>query len=230
MTNISIIIPVFNEANKIENFIDYLKNNSSNLENVEILIVDGGSTDDLKRKIKEGENLRIIHSEKGRAKQMNAGAKMAKGSLLYFLHCDSYPPKHFDRLITEAVDKGNLAGCFRMKFDLVHPVLMVSQWFTRFNHISCRGGDQSLFISKHLFNEIDGFNEQYIIYEDNEIVSKLYDRKQFVVLPEYVITSARRYKENGIWNLQYHFSIIHLKRRLGHSAENMLEYYKKHVR
>jgi hypothetical protein len=87
-------------------------------------------------------NVALIQSEKGRAIQMNVGAKAATGNILYFLHCDSLP-RHFDRII-DTVQNGNQAGCFRMKFDYRHPVLMISQWFTRFNHISCRGGDQSL--------------------------------------------------------------------------------------
>jgi rSAM/selenodomain-associated transferase 2 len=230
MIKISIIIPVFNEASRIEKLINYLENTLFFKDDVEIVVVDGGSTDGTQNKIMQTENLKLIQAEKGRAKQMNAGAKRAKGDLLYFLHCDSYPPQHFDRLISEAVQRRYLAGCFRMKFDYAHPVLFVSQWFTRFNHISCRGGDQSLFITKDLFEEIKGFDEHYIIYEDNEIVSRLYSKRQFVVLSENIITSARRYRHNGVWNLQYHFSIIHLKRRLGHSAESMLQYYKKNVR
>lgn len=230
MIKISIIIPVYNEVHRIGNFLKQLERKIYNIENIEILVVDGGSSDGSQSKITQTDHLKLIHSEKGRAKQLNAGAQTAKGLLLYFLHCDSYPPQYFDRLIVQAFENGDYAGCFRLKFDWNHPVLMISQWFTRFNHISCRGGDQSLFITKILFDEIKGFDEQYIIYEDNEIISRLYKRKQFVVLPEYVITSARRYKENGVYNLQYHFSIIHLKRNLGHSAESMLEYYKRNIR
>jgi hypothetical protein len=84
-----------------------------------------------------------------------------------------------------------------MKFDYRHPVLMISQWFTRFNHISCRGGI-NLFITNELFKELKGFDENFVIYEDNEIISRLYAKKQFVVIPDYIITSARRYHQNGI--------------------------------
>jgi hypothetical protein len=69
---------------------------------------------------------------------MNVGAKAATGNIS-ILHCDSLPST-FDRIIDDTVQNGNQAGCFRMKFDYRHPVLMISQWFTRFNHISCRGG------------------------------------------------------------------------------------------
>jgi rSAM/selenodomain-associated transferase 2 len=230
MIKISIIIPIYNEEEAIDKLLLYIEKNVSQSIQYEIIVVDGGSTDSSKNKVIEHKNVTLVTSEKGRAKQLNAGAKIATAELLYFLHCDSFPPKNFDRFIMNQLQKGNDAGCFRMKFDYSHPVLQFSQWFTRINHISCRGGDQSLFVSKTLFDEIKGFNEDYIIYEDNEIISRLYQQKQFVVIPEDLITSARRYRENGVWRLQYHFAVIHLKRRLGHSAESMLNYYKKRIK
>ena len=63
---------------------------------------------------------------------MNIGAKEASGDILYFLHADSFPPKDFDYNIIRQVKKGNIAGCFRMKFNSTHPVLKISQWFTTF--------------------------------------------------------------------------------------------------
>ena len=229
MNKISIIIPVFNEVDAIARLLLYIQDSISKTIEYEIIVVDGGSTDGSQAIIIQNSNVKLLQTAKGRAIQMNAGAKAATGNILYFLHCDSFPPQDYDRLILAEVQKGNQAGCFRMKFDYNHPILMVSQWFTRFNHISCRGGDQSLFVTKKLFEEIKGFDEQFIIYEDNEIVSRLYDKTPFVVLPDYVISSARRYRQNGVCRLQYHFSIIHIKRRLGHSTESMLQYYKKNI-
>ncbi len=229
MNKISIIIPIFNEADAVGRLLSYMIENSSYQHIQEIIFVDGGSTDHSVEIIKSNSNVKLVQSEKGRAKQMNAGAKNAKGDILYFLHCDSFPPQDFDFLILESIANGNLAGCFRMKFDYAHPVLLVSQWFTRFNHISCRGGDQSLFIQKKLFEKLKGFNENYIIYEDNEIIKRLYVENQFVVISKYITTSARRYKINGVWRLQYHFAVIHLKKWLGASPDNLLSYYKKHV-
>ncbi|WP_262892067.1 TIGR04283 family arsenosugar biosynthesis glycosyltransferase [Flavobacterium soyangense] len=208
----------------------HLENTISKTIDYEIIFVDGGSNDGSQKKIKKYPKTTLIYSEKGRAKQLNAGAKVASGGILYFLHCDSFPPKNFDLHILKQVQKGYKAGCFRMKFDYFHPVLSVSQWFTRINHISCRGGDQSLFITKELFYEIDGYDESYVIYEDNEIIKRLYQKKQFIIIPKYLTTSARRYRKNGIWRLQYHFMVIHLKQRLGHSAESMLSYYNKNVK
>lgn len=230
MNRISIIIPIFNEVDAIHRLLFHLENTISKKQHCEIIFVDGGSNDGSQNEVKKYQNAILISAEKGKSKQFNAGAKIATGTVLYFLHCDSFPPKDFDLHIMQQIEKGNKVGCFRMKFDYSHPLLQVFQWFTRLNHLSCRGGDQSLFVETALFNEIGGYDEKYIIYEDNEIIKRLYQKMQFVVIPKYLITSARRYLKNGVWKLQYHFTVIHLKRILGHSADNMLVYYRKYVK
>ncbi|SHM88263.1 TIGR04283 family arsenosugar biosynthesis glycosyltransferase [Flavobacterium chilense] len=230
MNKISIIIPILNEVDAIHRLLLHIENTISKTIDYEIIVVDGGSIDSSQKEVLKHTKTILISSEKGRAIQLNTGAKVASGTILYFLHCDSFPPKNFDFYVLEQVQNGNNAGCFRMKFDYSHPVLFVSQWFTRINHISCRGGDQSLFVNRELFNEIRGYDENYIIYEDNEICKRLYQKGRFAVIPKYLITSARRYKENGVWTLQYHFTVIHLKRRLGHSVESMLDYYRRKVK
>jgi rSAM/selenodomain-associated transferase 2 len=231
---ISIIIPVINEAGTIVSLLDYISKNSS-LKNIsEVIVVDGGSQDktcqivDLYAK-NSTINIRLISSEKGRARQMNTGARSATGSILYFLHADSFPPNNFDDSIVSEIKKGNTAGCFRMKFDNDHPLLKFSQWFTQFNVKFFRGGDQSLFISNELFSQMNGYDEQYIIYEDCEFISRLYKKYSFTIIPDYIITSARKYDQIGTWKLQYHFAVIHLKNSLGVSAEKLHQYYERHV-
>ncbi len=174
-------------------------------------------------------NIKLLPSAKGRAKQMNAGAKAATGTILYFLHADAFPPKHFGEYIIQEVKKNNLAGCFRMQFDHNHWWLRLASWLTQFRWRACRGGDQSQFITKTLFNDIGGFDENYIIYEDNILINALYARKEFVVIQHKIKTSARCYKRNGIWKLQYHFWVIYVKKWFGASAEELQRYYKKHI-
>ena len=173
--------------------------------------------------------IHLINSEKGRAKQMNLGAKHAKGNILYFLHADSFPPKNFDTYIISEVKKENHAGCFRLKFDSNHWWLRLASWLTQFSWRACRGGDQSQFITRSLFDEIGGFDEDYVIYEDNILINELYARKQFVVINKKIKTSARLYQKHGIWKLQYHFWAIYVKRWFGATADEMLTYYKKHI-
>ena len=236
---LSIIIPVFNEANSIQNLLKHLINSVSGEIEVEIILVDGGSNDKTPQTIEEfisqfannknTSSIHLLYSEKGRAKQMNYGAKMAKSNILYFLHADSFTPKDFDQYILNEIRNGNPSGCFRMKFDSKHWWLQLAGWLTQFNWKISRGGDQSLFITKTLFEEIGGFDENYIIYEDNILINELYKRNKFVVIQHSIITSARRYREHGVWVLQYHFWAIHLKKWLGADAEELYLYYSKHI-
>jgi rSAM/selenodomain-associated transferase 2 len=228
MNSISIIIPVLNEERGVEEIVHYLHKKISNTIPFEIIFVDGGSSDNTVNVIK---NLKatVVFAPKGRAVQMNEGAKNAKGSILYFLHCDSFPPQNFDQSIVKSLEKGKQSGCFKMRFDSNHVLLRVSAWFTQFNVLSCRGGDQSLFVTRTLFDKIGRFDKNYSIYEDVEIIERLYAQNQFVVIPKNIITSARKYKTNGVWRLQFLFAMIHLKRRLGHPPEELKAYYHKYI-
>ena len=174
-------------------------------------------------------NVRLINSDKGRAKQMNLGAKQAKGDILYFLHADSFPPKDYDKFILKEFNNGNKAGCFRMQFDSNHWWLRLASWLTQFSWRACRGGDQSQFISRKLFDAIGGYDENYIIYEDNILINELYKRHEFVVINNKIRTSARLYKKIGVWKVQYHFWTIYVKKWFGASADDMLAYYNKHI-
>ncbi|MDX1279138.1 TIGR04283 family arsenosugar biosynthesis glycosyltransferase [Oceanihabitans sediminis] len=229
MNSISIIIPMLNEADNIKNLLDHLMENASDKNIAEIIVVDGGSTDASVEIVSNLKHIQLLHSKKGRAKQMNLGAKAATGNILYFLHADSFPPKDFDKYIIQEINKNNLAGCFRMQFESNHWWLRLASWLTQFSWRACRGGDQSQFISKELFHEIGGFNEGYTIYEDNILINELYARKQFVVINKKIKTSARRYQEHGIWKLQFHFWAIYIKKWLGASADDLYLYYNKHI-
>ena len=249
MTKISIIIPVLNEELMIAQLLNHLKDAGNYLNISEIIVVDGNSIDNTTkiienirsvapRPIKKDNiwnydnampDLKLVDSPKGRARQMNLGAKYAKGDILYFLHADAFPPKKFDQLIINEVKKGKKAGCFRMQFDSNHWWLRIASWLTQFSWRACRGGDQSQFITRELFDEIGGYDESYTIYEDNILINELYKRNQFVVINKKIRTSARLYKKIGVWKLQFYFWSIYVKRWFGASADEMLAYYKKYI-
>ena len=232
--SISIVIPVLNEALNISRLLVHLNEKSAGGHISEIIVVDGYSQDNTAALVKEFSKtssiaIQLIHSQTGRAKQMNTGAKASIGSVLYFLHADSVPPQNFDNLIISEIKKQHLAGCFKMRFDSNHWWLALVSWATRFNWSICRGGDQSLFITKGVFDEIGGFDQEYIIYEDQILTNQLYKRKQFVVIQHWIVTSARLYEKKGVWRVQYHFLMIYLKKWVGGSADEIYTYYKKHI-
>ncbi|WP_190809927.1 TIGR04283 family arsenosugar biosynthesis glycosyltransferase [Flagellimonas sp. S3867] len=227
-SSISIIIPVLNEEGFIGDVLQHLGQTSSSFNIKEIICVDGGSTDKTVEVVKAHGGT-VLQSKKGRARQMNFGAKHAQGEILYFLHADTLTPKHFDTTILNAIDEGHESGCFRMQFDTKNPILRFFAWLSHINHTLCRGGDQSLFIKRELFELNEGFNEDYLIYEDTEFITRLYRQTKFKVLSEAVITSARKYREKGWVRIQFHFGMIHLKNYLGAGPKELFQYYSKHI-
>jgi len=227
---ISIIIPTLNEAECISKTLSELlirQNSKSYVK--EILVVDAHSQDDTQNIVKTFDEVKLIHSKKGRPQQMNLGARLAKGQILYFLHADSLPPQNYDKLIVEAVNNGHGAGCFFMRFDHDHLWMKFISWLTKFSQRACRGGDQSLFVTKSLFDKTGGYDERFLIFEDHELISKLYQKTRFFVIQKPLISSARRFRDKGILKLQLLFWAIYFKKWLGASPEELFRFYKKHI-
>jgi len=224
---ISIIIPTCNEEIIIAEAIQRLLDLTDNKQGVEIIVSD--SSTDKTPSILSRFPVILCNSTKGRAIQMNNGARYATGDILYFLHADSLPPVSFIDDIREAVATGKRAGCFRMRFDDDHPLMSFFGWCTQFPLIICRGGDQSLFITKKLFQEIGGFDEKLLLMEDYDIIARIEQRTPFHILDKEVTTSARKYHDNGIIRLQAIFSTIHLMYNLGFTQEEMIRYYRENI-
>ncbi|MBF8965524.1 TIGR04283 family arsenosugar biosynthesis glycosyltransferase [Pontibacter sp. FD36] len=207
--SISIVIPTYNEVDGIQGLVRYLLT-SGNRPAPEIIVADGGSSDNTPE-LARAAGAKVIRSpQKGRAAQMNAGAAFATGEILYFLHADTFPPADFQTAILESCASGAGAGCFRLRFDDSHWFLKVNAWFTRFDLDHIRFGDQSLFILKSAFERIGGFREDHIVMEDQEIIYRIKEVTRFNVLPAAVVTSAQKYRQNGIYRLQFIFSVIWL--------------------
>ena len=222
---ISIIIPVLNEENVIAGLIAELKKRSGEIE-TEIIVADGGSYDNTRQLATESGAKVIICKGKGRARQMNEGAAHASGNVLYFLHADTTPPFNFPMGIHRSIHDGADAGCYRLQFDDEHPLLRAFAWFTRFDLNWFRFGDQSLFIKRGVFDEIGGFDESLIVMEDQEIVKRIRLRHNFKLMEEHVITSARKYRANGVLRLQLIFTLIFLLYYIGVKQDVLISIYK----
>jgi rSAM/selenodomain-associated transferase 2 len=224
---LSIIIPTLNEEEKLPQLLDVLVPLTYTYD--EIIVVDAESSDKT-ISIAKKYGVKTIVSEKAcRAYQMNIGAKHAQGDVFYFVHADVLPPKTFREDVDVLVKKGVDAACYRFEFDKNALMLKFNSWWTRFDFMFCRGGDQTLFVQKNTFNSLDGFDESYTIMEDFDFIKRLRKRFRFAIIQKPVVVSARKYEKNSylkvnLINLWSYWSFM-----LGRDPEKIKELYKRRL-
>ncbi len=192
---ISVIIPTLNEAETIGHTLELLHAE----ENVETIVVDGGSRDATVR-IASSSGVNVLKITGGRAAQMNAGAAVAQGSVLLFLHADTIPPEGYAAIIRQAMQNpATVAGAFRFRTDSPGRVIRMVEWGANFRSrfFQWPYGDQGLFMEKRIFDEIGGFPPMSVM-EDFELVRRLRRRGRITTVSEAAITSGRRWQRLGI--------------------------------
>lgn len=224
MMKVSVIIPTWNEAENLKELIPLLTNKGGEFIS-EIIVVDGGSTDETV-KLSKMLGVKVLVSKiKSRAEQLNLGARYATGNLLFFVHADTRPTKSFADDLQIAKLKGYKAGCFRYKFDSDRFLLKINSWFTRFNGLFSGGGDQTLFISRELFNTLGGYDPKICLMEDFELVRRIKQRSKFYIIPKTITVSARKYRDNSWLRVQlanlFVFSLFYM----GVAPEKLKRYY-----
>ena len=226
MQQISVIIPTWNEEENIEKLIDYLWSIPMGRE-VEIMVIDGGSTDKTVEILqKKGVEVKIS-PRKGRAAQLNYGASLATGNILHFIHADTLPPASCFLDVLEALGEGYDLGCFTYEFDSKFPLLKLNGFFTRFDIMWCRGGDQTLFIKKEVFEDIGRFREDYVIMEDFEILKRARKKYAFKIIKKNAIISDRKYKKNSYMRVQVANLIAFNMFRFGYAPQKIADTYQK---
>lgn len=223
---ISVIIPVYNEEAALGKLIPHIRERAGSTP-IEIIISDGGSTDN---SCIVAQNLGAIVIKKAflnRARQLNAGAEAAKGDLLYFLHADSSLPSPFADIIRSFYEKKNGAGCFRLTFDHQHWLINFSSWLTRFNMKSYQFGDQSFYVSRNIFNRLNGYDESLLIMEDIDIVDRARKFTSLVIMPHNIITSARKYLKHGVIKTEWTHIIVYFMFLLRMDQQRIVRVYKK---
>lgn len=230
---ISVIIPVLNEEEAIEKMlpeIQWVRESGS-----ELIVVDGGSADDSVSFAKKYSDA-VVVSEKGRAAQMNAGAKIATGDILLFLHIDTVlSPDSLNNILTsiDCVNGKNndqeirAWGRFDVRLSGSHFMFRIIEammnWRSRITGIAT--GDQAIFITKELFEHIDGYLEIPLM-EDVEISRRLKKISKPVCIQDWVIASSRRWEVAGIYRTVFLMWRLRLSYWLGVDPVRLVkEYY-----
>lgn len=222
--SLSIIVPLFNEIEGLPALLAHLQLFKN--KGVEVVLVDGGSADGTVDAVKQA-GFTMIHSDKGRGTQMNAGVKYATGDVFLFLHADTLLPNNADKLIEQAAGSEELVwGRFNVQLDSNKVTFSVISFFInwRSSLTGIATGDQAIFINRVLWDSVGGFPQQMLM-EDIEICKRLKNKAQPVCFKEKVITSARRWHKYGVWQTIFLMWRLRWLYWRGVSAEKLAEYY-----
>ena len=222
---ISVIIPTINEAENIGTTLRSFKN----IQNIEIIVVDGGSTDRT-TEIAENEGVeKVLYEHHGKGLQMNRGASMAEGGILLFLHADTRLPDKWDDCVRETLQNTRtIAGAFQLTIDGNGIGLRIIEIFTRFRSalLQLPYGDQGIFLRKDLFEQLGGF-KPISIMEDFEFIRRAGKMGKIVTCKQSVITSGRRWQKFGIFRTTLINQLIVLGFYLGIPHNYLRKFYKQ---
>ncbi len=218
---ISVIIPALNEEANIETCLTSVVRQQGDFE---IIVVDGKSDDRTAEIAKQYSS--VISTERGRAMQMNAGANLARGEVLFFLHSDSIlHPDALSELRRAMEDAQTVGGTFTLRFDSDRFPLKLYAFFTRFKPRYFHYGDQGIFVRRAVFDSLNGFKELPLM-EDVDFLRRLRasGRVSLIRLP--VTTSARRFLEHGLFRQQLMNAFLVTLYFLGVKPQTLSRWYR----
>ena len=219
--SVSAIIPTFNEERSLRACLDSLVQLP---KSIEILLVDGGSSDSTCEIAKSYPTVKVLTSTRGRAFQMNAGAAAAGGEIFWFIHADSIVPPSSLEAIAGAFrqEAGLIGGAFRFGLDaqgLAYRVLEFGVYLR--NRFFCIPyGDQAMFVTREVFFALGGFPEAPIL-EDLKFWRRLKKFGTVRILAPCVLTSARKWRMNGLFSTTLRHWIVVVLDWLGASPERI---------
>ncbi len=189
---LSVVIPVLNEADALAAILPTVLQ-----DGIEVIVVDGGSHDGT---VARAKGAKVIASQVGRAKQMNAGAAIATGETLLFLHADTRLPANFASWIEHTLEQpGTIAGAFELSIEGNQLGLRCVEWGVKWRSrlLQMPYGDQAIFLKADIFTALGGFADLPIM-EDFELVQRLRALGKVAIAPAAVVTSGRRWQKLGI--------------------------------
>ena len=220
---LSVVIPALDEADRIAEAVA-----SAAAEGVEVLVVDGGSSDGTSERA-EAASARVLRASPGRARQLGVGAHAARGDVILFLHADTKLPAGWDAAVRHALADPEVAGgAFRFRFDAAGAALRLIEWGARLR-VALFGlpyGDQALFVRRGVLEAMGGV-PQAPIMEDLDLVREIKRRGRLARLGLPATTSARRYRDRGPWRTLLRNGVAAAGWVLGLERERVATWYRR---
>jgi rSAM/selenodomain-associated transferase 2/rSAM/selenodomain-associated transferase 1 len=221
--SVSIVVPVLNEAAVITAALQRLRRD---FPGCDLVVADGGSTDGTAELA--APPARVVRSEPGRARQMNAGARQATGEVLWFIHADTVvSPQALPQIREASADPATVGGGLTLRFDRPGFALRYVAWTSnlRARYLHWVFGDQAMFIRRDVFGPLGGFPDLPIM-EDLEMSRRLHRLGRLAVLPATATTSARRFTEHGTWRTLAFMQYLKLLYFLGADPRRICDRYR----
>lgn len=221
-------MPVWREAATIRSVLEALQ--PLRARGHEVIVVDGGSDDDTAR-LAEGDCDRVVSSGRGRALQMNAGAQVASGDVLLFLHADTRLPDSALVALEQFQTSRKAWGRFDVRLSGRRPLFRVIAWFMnrRSRLTGIATGDQALFVRRSIFEALHGFEEMPLM-EDVEFSSRLRLVSRPFCVADPVVTDSRRWEQHGAWRTILLMWRLRWRYWRGDSPETLEALYRSDVR
>ncbi len=221
---LSVIIPVLNEAKNLERLLPHVR---AICPGAEVIVVDGGSEDGTRGVVSRFPWVKWVSSARGRATQMNAAAKVAKGGVFLFLHADTLLPDGAQSAILEAfADRAVVGGRFDVEFDnprlTFKAIAALINLRSRLSEICT--GDQAIFVKREVFESLGGYPEIPLM-EDVELARRLKQKGRLASLSLRVTTSARKGEQEGVAKTILLMWTIRLLYFVGVGPERLHQWY-----
>ena len=219
---ISIIIPALNESATIKQTLDALR---PFINEAEIIVVDGGSRDKTVA-IAESNGAKVLHSPRGRGKQLQIGGAAAQGNILWFVHADTQPaPNAVFEMKRVLQNERIVGGNYTIYFDGETYAAKFLTWlYPQLNHLGLIYGDSAIFARREVYEKIGGFTN-YPIFEDLDFIERLRREGEIVTLSSTVATSSRRFEGKSFILTFLRWMILQGLYWLGVPPETLLKIY-----
>jgi len=224
---ISAIIITLNEERYVERLLKQLSNDNE----IELIVSDGGSIDRTARAAKRYTE-KVVVGERGRGVQLNAGAALAHGDILWFLHADSIPPDDYkDHIITTLGMSGVAGGAFKLDIDSdlssLKTISMIAGLRSKLTRIPF--GDQGVFVKRETFDRLNGFKDIPLM-EDIDFGRRLKKEGRVVLLPSGIKTCSRKWEQDGILKTTLRNWAYITLFSMGYSPHKLYRrYYRRHL-